>query len=1076
MGSSAESVTVTEAAPLLKTESGELSHNVSTNTLNNLPVLGIGAGAGNAGIRNPFAVLQVLPGADWRPDASIRVNGMPSNTMAFRIDGQDATNGISSSTQSQVQPSVDAIQEFAIQTSNFAAEFGQAGGGVFNVTMRSGTNQFHGTAYDYFVNEALNAGQPFTNNGSGSLLRPRQRRNDYGFTVGGPLLIPKLYDGHDKSFFFFNFEQYRETTVTNNVFRTVPVPEYRLGDFRRALTGRNVGTDGLGRALFENTVYDWKTDRLVGGVRYRDPFVNNTVPLSQQDAVALKVQSMIPQPTSSGLINNFLPTYSNSRITDIPSVKIDHNLSSSLKVSGYWSRTGTSAPNNNGFDQPITSATGTYVVAHTVRLNVDYNFTPTMLLHLGGGLINTLSDAQVTDYDPSQIGLKGFNTNLFPSIQTISNAQGGGMGTNMGVGTQITLRNYKPTSTATLMIVRNNHTFKFGAELVWQGYPAQNRTYANSWMVFSQAETGLPSLQGVSLPANVGFNYASFLAGRVSSGYISVPSRTRLGGHGYSGFAQDSWKVTRTLTLDYGLRYDFQTYLSEHGGLMPNASISTPNPSTGNSPGGTIFEGYGEGRCNCRFAKNYPRAFGPRLGLAYQITPKTVLRVGGGITYTRTSANNNKSFNTGSVNPYASGSYGDPAYNIQDGIPYKVTFPNFDPGQLPLVGTVGNPTNFIDQNAGRPARTIQWSVGLQREIFRNLVVEAEYVGNRGVWWQANTMVAVNALRPGRLAAYGLSLSNPDDLKLLASPVNSALAKTRGFGTAPYATFPVGQTVAQALRPMPGYLNLVNTWPPVGNTWYDALQVKATKRLSHGLDLTYSFTWSKQFTVGAEQDYGYFTSVTATINDVDNRRVNKYLSGYNQPLLSVIAGNYTTPTLGGNKILSMAAKDWIIGAVLRYGSGLPMRVPSATTSLATYTFQNTLVNRVPGVPLFTQDLNCHCFDPNKEFVLNPAAWANPPLGQFGTAAAYYDDYRQQRRPVESVSLARSIRFRERMSLMIRAEFTNIFNRTQMNDPTSTNAFATQTRTAGQPTAGFGWINTSSVNNPPRQGTVVARFTF
>jgi len=1086
IGSNAESITVTDAAPLLKTESGELSHNVATNTLNNLPVLGIGGTAGSAGIRNPFAVLQVLPGADWRPDASIRINGMPSNTMALRIDGQDATNGISSSAQSQVQPSIDAIQEFAIQTSNFAAEFGQAGGGVFNLTMKSGTNQFHGTAYDYFVNEALNAGQPYTNDGNGGLLRPRQRRNDYGFTVGGPVLLPKIYNGHDKTFFFFNFEQFRETVVTNNAFRTVPTPRYRTGDFGEALTNRVLcaapcASDPLGRALLENTIYNPSTDRLVGGQRTRDPFVGNIVPLAQQDKVALAVQGMIPLPTIAGKTNNYVPTYSNSRITDIPSVKIDHSLSSKLKVSGYWSRTGTSSPNNNGFVYPIASNTGTYIVAHTVRLNIDYTLSPTLLLHLGGGLVNTLSDAQVTDYDPAGIGLKGYNTKLFPSIQTLSGSQGG-MGSNMGPGTQITLRNYKPTSTATLTWVRNNHTFKFGTELVFQGYPAKNRTYAASWMVFSPNETGLPALQGVSLPATVGFNYASFLMGRVDSGYISVPSVTRLGGHGYSGFVQDSWKVTRRLTLDYGLRYDFQTYLKEHGGLMPNASISTPNPSTGGIIGGTIFEGYGSGKCNCSFAKNYPWAFAPRLGLAYQINPKTVLRLGGGVSYTRTSANNNKSFNTGSVNPYGTSAYGDPAFNMQDGIPYKVTFPNFDPGQLPLPGTVGNPTNFIDQNAGRPARTIQWSVGLQREIMKNLVVEAEYVGNRGVWWQANTAVSVNALRPGRLGAYGLSLSSADDLKLLASPVNSALAAQRGFNRPPYAGFPTGQTVAQSLRPMPGYLTLVNTWPPVGDTWYDALQAKVTKRYSHGLDLTYSFTWSKQFAFGAEQDYGYFTSITASINDVDNRRNNKYLSGYNQPLLSVLAANYTTPKLAGNKILGWAARDWTIGAVLRYGSGLPIRVPSATTSLATYTFQSTFVNRVPGVPVFTQDLNCHCFDPNKVFVLNPAAWSNPPLGQFGSAAAYYDDYRYQRRPTESISVGRNIRLGEgKMNLQIRAEFTNVFNRTEMGNPVTTNAFATQTRTnandpTSKPTAGFGWIDTTSVENPPRQGTLIARFTF
>ena len=156
VGSASESVTVTEATPLLKTESGELSHNVATETMNNLPVLGIGSSAGSAGIRNPYAVLQLLPGSDWHADASVRLNGMPSNTQTLRIEGQDSTSGISSSTQSTVQPSVDAIQEFAVETSNYSAEFGEAGGGVFNVTMKSGSNQFHGTGYDYFVNEDLN--------------------------------------------------------------------------------------------------------------------------------------------------------------------------------------------------------------------------------------------------------------------------------------------------------------------------------------------------------------------------------------------------------------------------------------------------------------------------------------------------------------------------------------------------------------------------------------------------------------------------------------------------------------------------------------------------------------------------------------------------------------------------------------------------------------------------------------------------------------------------------------------------------------------------------------------------------
>src|SRR5215472_3327722 len=279
IGSNTESVTVTEAAPLLKTESGELSHNVTSDTLNALPVLGIGAGnVGATGIRSPYSVMNILPGANWMPDATIRLNGLEGNSAALRVEGQDATATITLGATSQTQPSVEATQEVAIQTSNYAAEFGQAGGGLFNFTMKSGTNQFHGSAYDYFVNEALNAGTPFTDDGHGHLLRPRQRRNDYGFSLGGPVWIPKLYNGHDKTFFFFNFEQFRENATYNNTPLTVPTVAYRNGDFRQALTGRMLGVDGLGRSYQENEIYDPSTERIISGVRYRDPFPNNTIP------------------------------------------------------------------------------------------------------------------------------------------------------------------------------------------------------------------------------------------------------------------------------------------------------------------------------------------------------------------------------------------------------------------------------------------------------------------------------------------------------------------------------------------------------------------------------------------------------------------------------------------------------------------------------------------------------------------------------------------------------------------------------------------------------------------------------
>jgi hypothetical protein len=1101
VGSNAESVTVTEAAPLLKTESGELAHNVTSDSLNTLPVLGIGTAAvGSTGIRSPYSVMNLIPGAEWLADNTIRLNGMEGNSSALRVEGQDATATISLGQTSQTQPSVEAVQEVSVQASNFAAEFGQAGSGLFNFTMKSGTNQFHGSAYDYFVNEALNAGTPFTNDGHGHLLRPRQRRNDYGISMGGPIWIPKVYNGHDRTFFFFNWEQFREKNVINNIPTTVPTLLYRQGNFQQALTGRNLGTDGLGRPIMENTIYDPKTARLVNGVPYTDPYPGNTIPAESLDPVALKVQSYIPLPQNTALVNNYIPVYQNPRYTEIPSIKIDHSISARVKLSGYWSRTQTDSPNYSGLPYPITVTVGSHIIADTYRANFDYTLTPTLLLHVGAGYLYNRQDPMVPRFDNNLIGFKGINADLFPYFSVLQEAQGGM--TNFGPPSDFLIKDLKTTGTVSTTWVRNNHTYKFGGEVIVNGYPSFSETYSSGNMLFSPTQTGLPALNGVSLPASVGFNYASFLIGSPNTGYDSVPAAMRTGNHSLAGFAQDSWKVTRKFTLDYGLRYDFQTYLREHNGYMFNVSVSTPNPTAGGRLGAIIFEGYGPGRCNCAFAHNYPWAFQPRLGGAYQITSKTVLRAGGGISYAKTNNDASKASNFGSVKPFAGPAYGVPPFTLAGGMPYQISFPNFDPGQQPLPGTIGNPTNMVDRNAGRPARIVQWSIGLQREITSNLVLETSYVGNRGVWWAAQTLspYASDAIPPSTFAAWGLNLNNAADRTLLASPISSPTAVARGFSGLPYAGFPTGLTVAQALRPLPQFNGVVQTWTPLGDTWYDALQAKATKRLSHGLDFTVTYSWSKALTLGAEENNNYGSTTTPVINDVFNRGINKTFSGFDQPQSLIISGNYTTSRVLAqasglaSKALSWLARDWTMGTVLHYASGFLIKVPLATTSLGTYTFQNsTPVDRVQGVSLFTVDLNCHCFDPNTTFALNPKAWVNPPLGQFGTSNIYYNDYRQQRHPQEAVSLGRVFRIKERATLQIRAEFTNIFDRTGLNPPTSTNAFATQTRNAaGQATGGFGWINPAAVGGaasnpaaasaatfatpPPRQGTLVARFQF
>jgi hypothetical protein len=1119
LGSNTESVTVTEAAPLLKTESSEVSHNVNSTFFNDLPMLGIGRLAnGAAGIRTPYSVMNIVPGATWLPDQTVRVNGMEGNSSGLRVEGQDATATITNGLIAQTQPSVEATQEVAVQTSNYAAEFGQAGSGLFNVTMKSGTNQFHGSAYDYFVNEALNAGWPFTDDGRGHLIRSRERRNDYGFTLGGPVLT-KFYDGHNRTFFFFNFEQFRETTI-NNFPITVPTLAYRQGDFRKALTGRPLGTDGLRRPIMENTIYDPTTERIVDGVRYRDPYPDNIIPPDKLDPVALKIQEYIPLPNRPGLTNNYVPNQLNPRVTQIPSVKIDHLLSERLKLSGYWSRTQTDTPNNtSGFDYPLSSSVGQHVTADTIRISTDYTVTPTTLLHLGAGYIHIKSDPRVPRFDNAKIGFRGTNANLFPYFSVLSPGGQGGVA-NFGPPSNFIIENLKPTGNASLTWVRNNHTYKAGAELIVNGYPSYSETYSSGNMLYDFKQTGLPALEGVSLPANVGFNYASFLIGAPNTGYDSVPARLRTGSHAWAFFVQDNWKVSRTFTLDYGVRYDFQTYLKEHSGYMFNVSPTAPNPAAGGLPGGIIFEGYGPGKCNCAFAKNYPWAFGPRLGLAYQITPKTVLRVGGGIMYAKTNNDASKASNFGSTKPFGPPQYGTPPFTLRDGMPYAIKFPDFDPGQQPLPGTIGNPTNMVDPNAGRPARIWQWSIGVQREITHDLVVDAAYIGNRGVWWAAQTMspYSSNAIPPWKLAALGLSLDNPNDRRLLTSSLSSDYARSRGFNKPPYPGFPMGQTVAQSLRPFPEYTNIVQTWNPLGDTWYDALQTKVTKRLSQGLDFVVTYTYSKSLALGAEENNNYASITNPIINDVFNRKANKTLSGLDQPHSLIIAGTYRPPALlagasgFASRLLSWVERDWQIGAVMRYASGYPFRVPQATTSLLSLLFQNTLVERVPGQPLFNDtwvdkkgkthtneplDINCGCFDPTRTFVLNKNAWRNPPEGHFSTSNAHYSDYRQQRRPSESMSLARTFRFKERASLTIRAEFTNMFNRTGINLPTGPSlmtASATQTTdpATGFTSGGFGYISTAAVGGsntnpaaagtamfptpPPRQGTIVARIQF
>jgi hypothetical protein len=421
---------------------------------------------------------------------------------------------------------------------------------------------------------------------------------------------------------------------------------------------------------------------------------------------------------------------------------------------------------------------------------------------------------------------------------------------------------------------------------------------------------------------------------------------------------------------------------------------------------------------------------------------------------------------------FTSSAYGLPAVVLSQGLQYNpaaLSDASYNAGIVPSPGQINGPPYIIDRNAGRPSRINQWSISLQRELTKNMVIEAAFVGNRGVWMQANSLAIYNQLSPERVSSFGLSLNNPTNLTLLASPLNSATVSTAGF-KAPYTGFPTTLTLAQALRPFPQFGNIPVFGAPLGNSWYDALQMKLTKRLSSGLSIQSAFTWSQELT----------TAEGAPVNNIFNRGLQKTISAQSQPLALVIGYTYevpgrSLPWVSSHKVARAVLGGWTLGGVLRYASGLPIQAPAANNNLGTVLpGSSTFANRVPGVPLFLNDLNCHCFDPTKAFVLNPAAWTQPAAGQFGGSSIYFNDYRYQRRPDEEMSLGRTFRLRERMSFSLRMEFFNIFNRTEMNNPSASNSQATQVLQNGLTASGFGYINTGSVAFGPRSGQLVGQF--
>ncbi|MEO5924634.1 MAG: TonB-dependent receptor [Bryobacteraceae bacterium] len=1123
IGQTSESVTVTSEVSMLKTESTEISHNVTLSQLANLPILQLGVS--NQGFRDPLNAVRLVPGVIYVPGGlanSMVVNGTPANSVQTRLDGQtvNPTSARLLGYTGQTQPSVDAIEEVAIQTSNFSAEFGTSGGAVVNMVAKSGSNQYHGSVYDYMINEALNARQPYTG------LRNVQRQHDWGFTFGGPVRIPKLYNGKSKTFFFWSFEQYSEKRTINTIQATVPTPEYRAGNFASLITQENrlirtaAGNyvDSLGRTIASGTIFDPATQRAVGSRQVRDPFPNNAIPVTRFDPIAVKILALVPQPlgpnaTRGQLGNNYQAPVAQDRISRIPSIKFDQNIGSKHRFSFYYHVTSTDSPRTatglENLPDLITASISSYNHSPTYRINHDWTVTPRLLLHFGVGW--TAQDltlgSPTTTYDPlKELGLNGHTyASRFPRIEMGFPAAALGGMNSLGPGTfNEKYFERRPSGNVSSSYVTGSHTFKLGAEYRLEKYPSYPLGGTAGVYTFGADWTRQTDLQGVSTTQGFdGFALSSFLLGGMSAfsqnaliAAAAQKSQTAL-------YLQDTWKVTRKLTMDYGLRWDYGTYAREQYGRYSSFGTKIPNPSAEGRLGGLQYEA----ACKCNFAANYPYALGPRLGIAYQYNPKTVIRAGVGVVYNPTTT----------VSGAAAGSAaaGSPGFGLivgelKNGKPAGVNavWPSYLPNLGQPVGSVAaaSPT-YLDPNAGRPARLLQFNVTVQREITRDMTVEVAYVANRGVWWaDGSNLEALNALRPEYLTSRGFNdFTSAAEAQLLTSNLANLSAAQRSTLAArgivtPYSSFPTSQTVRQSLLPFPHYGGLINpASAPLGKSWYDSMQITVNKRFSHGVTFNANYNWSKNLT--------QYSAL-----DIFNRPNGKNLSSTDLPNQLRITVQYEVPQLRNsglpvlsNGVVSHILSGWGTGVYMNYQSAPILARPSSNGTVPISQF----LGRGPGLAQLKTDpatgkqmnpwsvdwvdydgtrhtdpldINCHCFDATKTVMFNPNAWENIPNGFWAADQSNIRSYRGIRIPQENANFSRNFRIKEGINLNVRVEFTNIFNRMQLPQPTTAGNFAaaptkfTAGATNGLYSGGFGTIVPVNGTQGMRSGTFVGRLTF
>lgn len=1020
VGAVAETVEITTQAPVLETTSSSLGKVVDNKRILELPL----------NTRNVYSLIFLTPGVSGSignnyNSLSYSVNGARPTMMDTVIDGVTASfptvNGF---TGISIFPSVDAIQEFKVMGATYPAEFGRSLGSVLNVVFKSGTNQFHGSAYEFLRNSVFDSNNFFENRAGRKL--GSFKRSQFGGHATGPIR-------RDKTFFMGSFEGLRARQFATSI-RTVPTLEQRNGDFSKTF-------NQAGALIRIFNPFTTRVNPTNSSQSIRDQFTDNKIPTALMDPVALNILKYYPLPNQPGDAgtgaNNYAASGSTQTNLDNYDFRVDHRFSETQTFFARYSHRYTQDVPLQAFPDNLTIAEGRVIQENKARNFVaEYTHTlsPTTVWTSRLGFARTLFvfSNQGLGFKPSQLGLPAsidgvVDRQMFPAIGVSGMTGLGGNDHRFNA-----FMSYPFVNTITR--TSGNHNWKFGGEVrlirvnVWE---ARNAGTFNFNAGFTQGPVATTASN------SAGYGFASFLLGAGTTGNTLIQGWKNVAAQSfyYAGYAQDDWRITRKLTLNLGVRYDYDSPRTERYNRMNFFDLNAPSPLASkqtafpNLKGGVSFVGVGDNPRHQYFKDLNNLA--PRLGLAYQLNEKTVVRAG----YAHIFGPSNQAAQ-GTVGPFGfrieypwqtTNDNGLTPFNLLRN-PYPNGFRALPGAADGLLTQVGANLQSVLQDTLTPWSQ-QWNVNVQRQLPWQMNLEVAYVGTRG-------------LQLSRNGEDGLSLNQLDPKYLsLGSALNQSVDNPF-FGLGTLGFFPSRTTTrAQLLRPYPQFTDLIPLYSSGASSNYHALQVTFGKRLARGLMVDANYTWAKNIEEGLTHQDSYNIRGDrglATI-DIAHRFVVSYL--------------YELPFGKGRKFGANAASvldafigGWQFNGITTFQSGTPLTITANNTAgiFNPLTRPNTNGNDPNLSGKVDERLNRY-FDTS--VYSQPAAFT---FGNVGPTVNVRNDGIKN----FDLSLFKQFRPIEKMAVQFRVEALNAFNTPRFGSP---NTSVTSTT--------FGQITSQA--NAPRQ---------